>query len=92
MYLDADGNEAVVMPSSLEHLGYGPDFYPDPYDTAWDEVEIEPGGRLEVCADSFVEFIYRFWLENELWQSLRRGLPLPPAQADYVTRLRSTYG
>jgi hypothetical protein len=39
-----------------------------------------------------LEFLYRFWLENELWQSLRHGWPLLPAQADYVTSLRLKYG
>jgi hypothetical protein len=52
IYLDANGNEAVVMPSTFEHLGYGRDFYSDPYDDALDTVDIEPDGRLEVCADS----------------------------------------
>jgi len=29
--------------------------------------------NLEVCADSFAEFLYRFWIENEIWYALHEG-------------------
>ncbi|BBM82168.1 hypothetical protein [Candidatus Uabimicrobium amorphum] len=32
-------------------------------------VNIE-GSELELCSPSFFEFIYRFWIENEIWFSL----------------------
>jgi hypothetical protein len=40
---------------------------------------------IYLCAPSFPEFVYRYWLENELWFSLTRGTaPLPDIQARYA--------
>jgi hypothetical protein len=30
-------------------------------------IEVEP---IWFCASSFMEFVYRFWLENEIWFTL----------------------
>jgi hypothetical protein len=39
----------------------------------------------EICADTFLEFIWRLWIENEIWFTLtEEKQPLTPAQADYV--------
>jgi len=39
----------------------------------------------EICADTFLEFIWRFWIENEIWFALcGEKQPLTPAQDDYV--------
>ena len=37
-----------------------------------------------VCAPDFSNFIYRFWLENELWYTLRDKEPLTEEQKAYV--------
>jgi hypothetical protein len=44
---------------------------------------------LEVCADSFAEFIYRFWIEEELSRHLGDRPPrrLRPHAAAYVAQL-----
>jgi hypothetical protein len=42
---------------------------------------------LEVCAGSFAEFLYRFWIENEIHFATRRGQALNPAAAAYAARL-----
>jgi hypothetical protein len=66
MYSGADGSEAVVVSSAP--LGF-------------DDGETRPLRQLDrqqavalvaVCSDSFEEFIYRFWIENELWFRLAK--------------------
>jgi hypothetical protein len=36
------------------------------------------------CAESFEEFIYRFWLENEIWFALDEGATMTPTQQAYL--------
>jgi hypothetical protein len=63
LYVGPDGSEAVVatgLPFGFE-LG--------------DEAEaprlLDPAaGAAAVCAESFAEFLYRFWIENEIWFNL----------------------
>jgi len=47
-------------------------------------------GEAAVCADSFSEFLYRFWIENEIWFDLadpdEEQRPLTPEQRRYVER------
>jgi hypothetical protein len=65
LYVGDDGSEAVVAT-------------PVPYGF---EGEAPPtlavGGDADtvVCAESFNEFLYRFWIENEIWFGLRDALP-----------------
>lgn len=40
-----------------------------------------------VCADSFSEFLYRFWIENTLWYSMEKSLDLTPLQEEYLHRI-----
>lgn len=56
-------------------------------DSDWDrEDPPEKSDLICECAPSFVEFLYRFCLENELWDALRRtGGPMNPVQAQYVS-------
>jgi hypothetical protein len=42
---------------------------------------------LNVCADTFAEFLCRFWIENKIFFALRDDRPLPPAAAAYAARL-----
>jgi hypothetical protein len=37
-----------------------------------------------ICAASFSEFIYRFWVENEIWFALHEGRDLTAEQLGYV--------
>jgi hypothetical protein len=39
----------------------------------------------QICADTFLEFIWRFWIENEIWFVLSVDKqPLTPAQDKYI--------
>jgi hypothetical protein len=40
--------------------------------------------NIDYCAPSFEEFIYRFWLENDLWFALEGGRPLSDAHTRYL--------
>jgi hypothetical protein len=82
LYVDAAGNEAMV--TTIEPFGFElPEDQPPPPPT----VPIDGTGDLEVCADSFSEFLYRFWVENELWHAVADGVPLPPRVAAYAAQL-----
>jgi hypothetical protein len=83
VYADGSGCESVLVTD-----------VPIGFDIAeaWGEpvpevVPLDGSFRLEVCADSFGEFLYRFWIENELWWALRRGGKLPPHLAAYAGQL-----
>jgi hypothetical protein len=59
MYVDSSGSEAVVVTEDpigfVESLGDS--------DRAFDP----SASTACVCAESFSEFLYRFWIENEIW-------------------------
>ena len=65
VYLDEDGNESVVTTS--EPVGF---VLPD--DDEWEPlppevIPLDGSFDLQVCADSVAEFLFRFWVENELY-------------------------
>ena len=39
--------------------------------------------NLTICADSFEEFVYRFWLENSIWYALVEERKLTDTQEAY---------
>ncbi len=46
--------------------------------------------KVWLCADSFEEFVYRFWLENEIWfRVLRDRLPATDEEAAYLDHYRA---
>ena len=54
-------------------------------DGADDETaQIDPSDYF-LCAPTFEQFILRFWLENEVWHRVKRGLQLSEVQSDYLT-------
>jgi hypothetical protein len=73
IYLDRDGNESVVTTS--EPVGFLlPD---DDEDDYWEPrppavIPLDGTFDLQVCADSVAEFLFRFWVENELSFADRR--------------------
>jgi hypothetical protein len=71
LYSGPDGSEAVV--ATDEPLG----FEDGPRSVALDH-------DLVVCAESFAEFVYRFWIENEIWFNLTDERPLPDEQRRYA--------
>ena len=80
LHVDYGGNHCVV--TSLRAYGFS---YPeDDVVCGKDEIELEHED-IYFCAPTFVEFIYRFWLENEIWYALvwdKR--PLTAIQQTYV--------
>lgn len=43
---------------------------------------------ITVCAESFEEFIFRFWIENELWYALHHEQPMPTFGKEYLAHYR----
>ena len=43
---------------------------------------------ITTCAGSFEEFIYRFWLENELWYVLNCQDVMPEHGPEYLAHYR----
>ena len=60
-FVGADGSEAVVASPNPVGFDVGDDATTDA------EGGAAIGEGLEVCSDSFEEFLYRFWAENEIW-------------------------
>ena len=58
LYVGPDGSDAVVVTETA----YGFEADGESFDH-WDPSD----GGLSVCSESFSEFLYRFWIENEIW-------------------------
>lgn len=43
--------------------------------------------QASICADSFLEFVYRFWIENAVWYSKHDKRPLSAREADYKNQI-----
>lgn len=76
LYVGADGSEAVVVTESA----YGFEADSDRFDR-WDPAD----GGMSVCAESFSEFLYRFWIENEIWFRAGDEASLTDEQRRYAT-------
>lgn len=87
LYVDAEGNESVV--TSPRPIGLDlPDDWPDRPPAV---IALDGSVDIEVCADTFAEFVYRFWLENELWYALHEGGRVPEHLAWYAAGLRAAH-
>lgn len=82
LYLDRVGNEAMLV--SGDPIGFRDEDREVPVPSV---IPLDGTYDLEVCADSFAEFLYRFWIENELWRALQRDKPLGPRLAAYASQL-----
>jgi hypothetical protein len=84
LYLGPDGSEAVVVSPEPIGFGDGENLSPRPVDLGAAQAV------LAVCSDSFEEFLYRFWIENELFFGLAvDAMPfeaLPPDLRAYAER------
>ena len=85
LYLDMHGNQGMV--TTAEPLGFD---YSD--ESEWaaaqaKEVNLDGTNDLEVCADTLSVFLFRFWVENELWFALSEQRPLTGAVQRYAERL-----
>jgi len=88
LYLDEAGGEAVL--TSAEPVGFDlPADWPSPPSV----LPVASGqADLEVCADSLAEFLYRFWIENEIYFAVGEGRALSPAAARYAAGLLRAAG
>jgi hypothetical protein len=78
LYVGEDGTEAVIatgIPYGFE--GEAPGTLAAKSDPAEELATI-------VAAESFNEFLYHFWIENEIWFALRDGEPLTDEQTRYA--------
>jgi hypothetical protein len=80
LYVAADSDEHCVVVSDVE---FGSDWDGDAADSD------DAGGRVSFCAPTFEAFIYRFWIENEIWFALDDKRALTEEQQKYVSHYRS---
>jgi hypothetical protein len=85
LYLDRDGRH--VMVTTAETLGFDYSDEPECAAAQAQSVRLDGTNDLEVCADTLTEFLYRFWVENELWFALLDQRPLTGAVQRYAQRL-----
>jgi hypothetical protein len=79
LYVDSE-DEAVVVTQTALGL-----FDDSPTPTVFDPART----AAAVCADTFNEFLWRFWIENEIWWSLAHTTtPLTPEQQRYLAHYR----
>ncbi len=81
LYLTPAGEQRVVV-SPYDYDGASDD--PSGADALTPEQRQAIVADTFVCAASFEEFIYRFWLENTIWFALDANQPLNTEQQRYV--------
>lgn len=78
LYVSRSGGHCILV--SAETYGV----QPEPGGQRRDQVDLS-GEDVWMCAPSFTDFIYRLWLENEIWfKILRDKKPPSPLQKDYL--------
>ena len=82
LYLKSESKEDRVVAS--------PDFYGTKQEK-WSDDTPDPS-EIVYCADSFEQFIGRFWLENEIWFDSTEQLPLKGVFRDYVDSYKRAQG
>lgn len=80
LYVTGSGTDTghAVVCSADFYGGPGPDYVDD--------------GELGFCGESFESFLYRFWLENEIWYAAVEGDPMPEEAEEYIRRYRAVAG
>jgi hypothetical protein len=75
------GEQAVVTTS-----------FPAGFELTPDDRRAYPGEpAYEICAGTFLEFIWRFWIENEIWFAVAcENNPLTSSQHHYVNHYETT--
>jgi hypothetical protein len=92
IFIDAQGDEAVL--TSTAPIGFDlPSNWGDEYGEVAvpDVIPLDGSFDVELCADSFAEFLYRYWVENELYFGLAEGHLSRPVAA-YAADLRRQSG
>ncbi len=81
LYVDAVGGQFIVVSGNA--YGFR--------DHEWSTIEGVDLAKEDAwyCSPTFVEFIYRFWIENEIWVGLKVDKrPLTPMEQAYVDHYR----
>ena len=85
LHIDRRGRHFIV--TSLNAYGFS--LVDDDQHPAAKTVDLQEE-EIWFCAPSFTEFLYRFWLENEIWFALARDKRrLTPEEQAYVNGYRS---
>lgn len=80
LHLNPDGSHFVVV--SPEAFGFRGEEEPG---LDWENFTVNIlEHQAWFCAQTFSEFLYRFWLENEIWFALHEKKPLTAAQKKYI--------
>ena len=80
LFLQVGQEPAVVVAT--------PEWLDEPSAESLDEV-VRPTD-VTFCAETFEEFMLRFWLENTIWFSLHEDRPLTDVQSAYVRAAKAT--
>lgn len=84
MYLSAGGAHCVVV--SRQAIGFREEQEPD---WSWENFSIDMSSQEAwLCAPTFSAFLYRFWLENELWFAIQEHRKLTAVQRQYAEHYR----
>jgi hypothetical protein len=81
LYASKVGDHSVIVSEEIFGLYFEPD------EERREEVDLTKE-EIWISAPSFTDFIYRFWLENEIWFNLSERRPLSPIQKDYLEHYR----
>jgi hypothetical protein len=89
LYLDSAGGESVLTSTAPIGFRLPADWADEPGAPELPPVVIPLDGTvdLDVCADSFAEFLFRFWVENEIFFELQGRAQLTGQVAAYAAQL-----
>lgn len=78
LYLTQGGTDHAVV-SSPGFFGVKEEMWQD---------EVPDPAEIVFCAESFEEFLCRFWLENEIWYAEYEHTPMPNVGTQYIEQYR----
>jgi hypothetical protein len=91
LHVLGDGRGAVLYSEDLYGYRITDPEYQDYPTCSLEEVDLEKQG-FACCATSFPEFLFRFWIENEIWYALaleESRRPLKPVEVTYLNHYAS---
>jgi hypothetical protein len=86
LYLEQDGGQAVL--TTAEPLGFDYSGEPEWAAAQAQGVRLDGSNDLEVCADNLAQFLYRFWIENEVFFAVVKKQPMADEIRAYADALR----
>ena len=87
LFIKQSGEHSVVATWQCfcDKDGGHDDEYDDDFDLEDEDELVDESDAFLFCAPSFEAFIYRYWLENEIWYKLSRNEKLTHLQHLYVS-------